>query len=363
MTRPTQYDQNGDRLTPAHLDLDDLDGTNIGTGIASSIPLIGGYDYATVEGMTARPVNRTASDFEDFVSQLHEYSEDVYRDKGAYGHRLWIPTTFNQSPEMDENDIPTGKMIFRARNIDARPTRLFGMDFDDAGNKFDDIWDVMEALECDYYMHTTMSYVPGVSDKCRVIIHVKDLINNNTENAEHFRALQNQFTPLGLVLDAACKNISRKFFVPSRNRKLGGFFRCEGNLERGALDMAAFLELERDRAWKQKIREDGEREARLAKMSLAALNRNHGVPYYYSPTDQNLIKQEHVIAFMSLPSRGSEMAAMAMRIVASCYRRFGAGAVSELMMAEALADMAGNTSHDNFEQSIRDAMRNFVPKS
>ena len=159
MTRPIEYDQHGDRITPSHLDLDDLDG--IGTGVTSSIPHIGGYDYSTVEGMTARPVNRSAPDFEDFVSQLHDYSENVYRDKGSYGHRLWIPTTFNRSPELDEYDVPTGKMIFRARNVDARPTRLFGMDFDDAGNKFDDIWDVMEALECDYYMHTTLPHVPG----------------------------------------------------------------------------------------------------------------------------------------------------------------------------------------------------------
>ena len=56
-----------------------------------------------------------------------------------------------------------------------------------------------------------------------------------------------------------------------------------------------------------------------------------------------------------LDSRGGGMAHMASHIVGYCAKRFGPHVVPSDMMILALTEWAGETTHNNFAQSIHDA--------
>jgi len=316
-----------------------------------------GYGFSTIPSIQQiSPSNHHANDeypgFLGFVMAMEGYAKQSHDGKHAPGHLLWMPCEFEICPE---------KKVRRCLNILAQPTRLFGLDFDDAGNTLDAVIGALEALNCDYYVHTSMSYIPGTAEKCRAVIHVRDLIHNNDKNAEVFRALVPHFAGHGLVLDQSCKNISRKFYVPGTNLKTGVDCMSYAVLERGALNMTPFLEAERKRAHRAQVLVQMKRSEMARRLRGKTTNPVSQTPYYNTPYDQNIANQKKVQEFMGSASRGSMMASMAMHIVGYCNTRFGVGVVSESLMTQALEDMAGQTTHNAFAKNIADAVRAYKP--
>lgn len=316
-------------------------------------PISNGYGFSTcrdIYGNGLRNIPDTENlGFVGFVQKMETYAQTWFSKKGAWNQPLWLPCQFDVCPD-------TRKM--RCLNELAQPTHIFGLDFDDAGNTIAGVKTALDALGCDYYMHTSMSYQPGQHEKCRAVIHTNHLIMDNDDNKLTFSALNCFFTKNGLILDKACSNIARKFYVPGSNKQTSVKCHAHFELERGALDMTTMLEKERKILHRQQIASQVSQNLRAIKYSTASQKNGKKQPqnpYFNSYNDHNIADKKRVAAFMALSSRGSEMAEMAAHIVGYCAVRFGPNVVSSVMMEQALRAWAGNTSHNNFTKSITDA--------
>lgn len=314
------------------------------------------HGYSIAKSFTSSSVrSHTAADFVDFVDILSRGASVWHEHKKAETLKLWLPCQFNLCPD---------RSYPRCMNDLAKPTRLLGLDFDADETRFSAVQKGLDELGCDYYIHTTMSFQPGVNERCRGVIH----LHTTMETAEDYRlmylAMMEFFGSRGQVLDAACKNISRKFYMPGSNRSTG--HRCVDSaaLERGPLDATPFIQKAReDAALKEAMRmlERSETLSLMAKTAgkqgLDGIAGHSAKPYYNHAHDHNIANRDKVQWFMTLDSRGSGMAHMASHIVGYCAKRFGPHVVSTDMMVTALTDWSGVTTHNNFAQSIIDARK------
>lgn len=310
-----------------------------------------GYNFAlctNIYGHGLKNFPALDNEFIGFVEAMEYMAEtQKYAGKGNKNHHLWLPCWFSVSAE-------TGKI--NCQNSLAQPTHLFGLDFDDEGNSIDRVKQVLDGLGCDYYMHTSMSYNPGQAEKCRAVIHTKDLIHDNAENKLLFDALQNQiFNPAGLVLDKACSNIARKFYTPASNTLTNVKCYRWFELQRGPLDTASMLNIEREKQELARIMREIEQGEKLRAFIGKVIEFRDEKPFYHGVNSHNIANPEKVQWFISLPSRGSQMATMAAHIVGYCATRFGPHVVPSDLMEQALSDWAGKTTHNSFAKNIADA--------
>lgn len=104
---------------------------------------------------------------------------------------------------------------YNIRSDKAKPTSLFALDFDDQGNNIDTALDYFE--NNGYFIYTSYSHTQE-HHKFRVIIQLDTIISSNQESHMVFKILQARLHEVGLILDSACKDISRRFFLPSLNK-------------------------------------------------------------------------------------------------------------------------------------------------
>lgn len=310
-----------------------------------------GYGFSlvqNVEGWGLQNVPVLQFGFVGFVALMEGYSRRWFSKKGAWNHPLWLPCQFSVCPEKNK---------IRCLNSLAMPTRLFGLDFDDAGNTITGVKSVLDALGCDYYLHTSMSYKPGQAEKCRAVIHTSELLMDDADNKLLFAALRRLFSKHGLTLDDACKNIARKFYVPGSNQEYGVECWSHFELERGPLDIAGMMQAERDRAKRAVAMQNIQQSFRTKRAGEYAVSNEQAEPYFQDMFHYNIANPERVTSFMALTSRGSAMASMAAHIVGYCKQRFGPYVVPSDMMEQALREWAGKTSHDQFANNIADARK------
>ncbi|NHN89634.1 hypothetical protein GOB81_13535 [Acetobacter sp. LMG 1627] len=294
---------------------------------------------------------QTHDDFRGFILEMETHRIVWHDDKNAPGHVLWLPCRLNDCPEMG---FP------RAMNALAQPTHLFGLDFDDAGNTIANITTALDALGCDYYLHTTMSYVPGEKEKCRAVIHVTDSIMSNEENKMLYNALVPHFDRFGLVMDKSCTNIARKFYVPGSNRATG--IECESWAvqNRGPLDNASSSPLmanEHKRIARENVLRQMEKSAKAKAIHGKIINPQR--PYFNHSGDYNVADPKEVAAYIGAESQGSVMASFIAHMVGYCGTRFGDNVVDDRTLLDALTSWTGKTSHDNLIKNIRDARQKY----
>lgn len=309
-----------------------------------------GYHFTIAPNTMAKRIEQptqTHNDFVGFTMAMEQYRKQWHDGKNAPGHVLWAPCRFDDCPE---NGYP------RAMSSLAQPTRLIGLDFDDDTNTIDGVQRALDALGCDFYIYTTMSYVGGTTEKCRAVLHGDKMLNAD-EYKMVYDELKTYFKINDIIIDRACSNISRKFYVPGNNKKTGYECFMTGEWERGPLNVSTLLIGAKRRQICAKIHADGERSMLAERMAGRTVN--HATPFYHGPYDHNIADTARVAAFMASSSRGAEMASMCAHMVGFCKTKFGPDVVSEHMMIDAITDWAGKTTHNNFTQNIQDAIKKY----
>lgn len=311
------------------------------------------FDISLCVGTWGRGLTTIPShSFDDTIGTLRALDEQVYPDKNDSDHLMWFGTTFNIDPE-------TGKQ--ECKNDLANPTCLFGLDFDDTTNKISDVKKCLESMGCDFYIHSTMSYIPDVKEKCRAVIHLSQPVHNNVENVLVFNTLQHQvFGPKNLVLDRACKNIARKFYTPAKNTRNGGVYFEHWEFGRGAFDVSAMVTIEKQKQKRLMLNKQIQQNFKTTKfLNTKRKHRSTNTqPYFNSVSDFNIADHTKANGYMSQISKGGFIVGFANHMVGYCQTRFGS--VDETMLVYALDEFSGGssgTTHNNFRQIIRDAIK------
>lgn len=180
----------------------------------------------------------------------------------------------------------------------ANPTSSFAFDFDDKENKIETAIDVFSPYS--YFLYTTHSHTED-HNKFRIMVNLDMTIHNNEESHIVFKILKNRLSEKGLILDEACKDISRRFFLPSRDKN--------NNLPYMQFNEGKLLDV-RDEFEKQKQTdklEDDRRKLDAFYSKFCSKNKktNHlNVPYFNSIEDQNIISKQKIENYLSL-SKGN----------------------------------------------------------
>ncbi|MCE2565041.1 hypothetical protein [Komagataeibacter sp. FNDCF1] len=146
-------------------------------------------------------------------------------------------------------------------NENARPTNLFGLDFDDQGNQINEVITYLGTLGCNWFLYTTHSHKP-THHKFRVILELAQSIPDADENRLVFMVLNSLFGKQGFALDDACKNISRLWYRPASPSSASPC-QCHKRTDLGPLDISPQLALARKE--QRELVEFQDREAKRAK--------------------------------------------------------------------------------------------------
>lgn len=181
-----------------------------------------------------------------------------YSDMETLCKTLITNGKWDETPKADLPLIAMTSFNYNIRADKANPTFLFALDFDDAGN---DITIAEEFFKDNaFFLYTTYSHTEQ-HHKFRVIIVLDDVIHNNEDSHMVFKILENRLKQVGLTLDTACKDISRRFFLPAYDKN--------GNVPTMTFNEGNLIEIKNDLdiAREEKSLEDKRRE------ELIALNR------------------------------------------------------------------------------------------
>ena len=140
-----------------------------------------------------------------------------YTDMESLSDNLIDLTIWNK--EITKDDLPLISMTTfkdRIRSDDANPSNLFALDFDDAGNDIDTVIKILG--DSSYLLYTTSSHTQE-HHKFRVMLKLDTYINNNEESHAAFKIISDRFAIFGMTLDTACKDISRRFFLPAYDKQ------------------------------------------------------------------------------------------------------------------------------------------------
>lgn len=138
---------------------------------------------------------KSFNSFKALTSYLSANSENVFEKKE---HNSLFSLTFFQ-----------GKRL----NHFALPTRMFGLDFDYQNNSIEKTIEVLNNLNCNWFLYTTHSHKTE-HHKFRVIIELSEELQSQEENVLLFNHFNDLFRNYGIVLDEQCKNISRIWYLP-----------------------------------------------------------------------------------------------------------------------------------------------------
>ncbi|OUJ15026.1 hypothetical protein HK28_10555 [Acetobacter sp. DsW_063] len=307
------------------------------------------FNFSIIAAVDAYECKNVPCDsFNEFAQFMTEQAEK--REFPGKGGPLWLPCSFTWDAQTS---------TFHPVNALAKPTCLFGMDFDDDGNTWTNVQAALDELDCDYFIHTTMSYVPGSKDKARAVIPLTTPINDNDQNKLLFDAVQNMWSGK-LKLDAACSNIARKFYIPATNTQTGHKCVHRHVNNRGAYDPTGIIaQASRQRA--KAILAARMKQSANAKRAHGKIVKSHGSPYWNGLTDQNLFSplgkcRKLADEISTQASKGAYAAKFACTLVKATNGRFPNG-VDDQILEKALADVLHGSTHNNFAQLIRDARR------
>ena len=149
----------------------------------------------------------TFTSFNELFENMINYSK--WDDTLKQDLPMFSCTTFNYNIRADK----------------AKPTYLFALDFDDIGNELDTALDYFS--DYGYFIYTSYSHTKE-HHKFRVIVKLDVDIQNNRESHMVFEILQRRLIEHNLILDSQCRDISRRFFLPSLN-KMGDDPKCYVN--------------------------------------------------------------------------------------------------------------------------------------
>ena len=180
---------------------------------------------------------------------------------------------------------------YNIRADKAKPTTLFALDFDDVGNDLETAIDYFK--DYGHLIYTSYGHT-SEHHKFRVIVQLDTEIMNNNESHMVFNILQKRLLDHNLILDSQCRDISRRFFLPSLN-KLGDDPICHIN-EGKNIEIYDDLLLEFER----KLLEEKIREQKIALMKLTQLTKPNK-----SKFNVNKKIEEVQNKFLSNPSHSS----------------------------------------------------------
>lgn len=124
----------------------------------------------------------------------------------------------------------------------ANPTNLLGLDFDDETNKISEVLEFFK--DYSYFFYTSHSHTLE-HHKFRIILELDCYINDNSEARLLSDIIKNRLLERGILIDTACKDISRRFFIPSLDKNgndpdmevnIGKKYPIESDLERSLLE-------------------------------------------------------------------------------------------------------------------------------
>ncbi|WP_155723276.1 hypothetical protein [Gluconobacter potus] len=133
--------------------------------------------------------------FESFCSFLTQKGECVYENK------------------VDNSLFSLCSFQGKRTNTNALATNLFGLDFDYENNSIEKTCEVLNELECKWFLYTTHSHKPD-HHKFRVILELSEELQSSFENELLFNHFNQLFRQKDIVLDEQCKNISRIWYLP-----------------------------------------------------------------------------------------------------------------------------------------------------
>lgn len=159
---------------------------------------------------------------------------------------------------IEKQDLPMFSCTTFDYNIRAdcaKPTNLFALDFDDIDNNIETAFQYFK--DYGYLIYTSYSHTEQ-HHKFRVIVKLDIDIRSNEESHIVFNILNTRLKAHGLTLDTQCRDISRRFFLPSINK--------QGQLPVIEFNEGMDISVEQDfiKALEEKIREDQIREQRMA---------------------------------------------------------------------------------------------------
>ena len=181
----------------------------------------------------------------------------------------------------------------------ANPTSLYALDFDDKGNNIDDAVEYFKQYNS--FMYTTYSHTDD-HHKFRVIIELDTEITNNNESHIVFKILEERLKQNNLILDKACKDITRRFFLPTYTPDGEYPFMASSSGDKVSIkeELAKELYDEHIREQEQKVREACLALDRLANPNKYK-NKYNIIPYFNSLDDQNIMSKDKINNYLSLP--------------------------------------------------------------
>lgn len=149
-------------------------------------------------------------DNENFISEF-EYSDMNSLAEIIIQHGKWTPSKSKE--ELPAISLTTFNK--RIQSSCAKPTNLLGLDFDHESNKIEYVLDFFR--EYSYFFYTSYSHTKE-HHKFRVIIELDCEIHDNKEANMVSNIIKRRLQKQGTEIDGVCKDISRRFFIPSLDK-------------------------------------------------------------------------------------------------------------------------------------------------
>ncbi|GBR17508.1 hypothetical protein [Gluconobacter frateurii] len=150
-------------------------------------------------------------DSPNFISEF-DYSDMEQLAKTVINYGKWDGKTKKENLPLIalttfRNEIKASK---------ANPTNLLGLDFDDETNKISEVLEFFK--DYSYFFYTSHSHTEH-HHKFRIILELDCEINDNSEARLLSDIIKNRLSEKGILIDTACKDISRRFFIPSLDKQ------------------------------------------------------------------------------------------------------------------------------------------------